>query len=45
MDIDEELNYFSTPKFDSVIDRYYTRLYKIITPSIISALFDQPSRK
>lgn len=31
-----ESNYFSEPKFDSVIDRYYTKHYKHITPTLIS---------
>ena len=26
--VDEDLTYFQKPKFDSVIDRYYTRFYK-----------------
>ena len=31
-----ESNYFAEPKFESVIARYYTRLYKRVTPSSIS---------
>ncbi len=36
-----EMDYFSTPKFTSVIDRYYTRLYKRITPRAISTLLEK----
>ena len=32
---------FSPPDFSSVIDRYYTRLYKPITPETEAALFGQ----
>lgn len=35
---ENDTNYFSSPKFESVIDRYYTRLYKQVTPRMISAL-------
>ena len=35
---ENDTNYFSSPKFDSVIDRYYTRLYKPVTPRMISTL-------
>ena len=35
-----EGNYFSNPRFDSVIDRYYTRLYKVIRPSNISKMLN-----
>ena len=43
--IELELAYFSTPKFTNLIDRYYTRLYKKITPRSISELLgkDQES--
>ena len=36
-------NYFSNPRFDSVIDRYYSRLYKVIRPSYISKMLNIPS--
>ena len=35
-----ESNYFSNPRFDSVIDRYFTRLYKVIRPSYISKMLN-----
>ena len=35
-----ESNYFSEPRFDSVIARYYTRLYKRITPALISQMLE-----
>ena len=35
-----ESNYFSNPRFDSVIDRYYSRLYKVIRPSYISKMLN-----
>ncbi|TNV75928.1 hypothetical protein FGO68_gene1826 [Halteria grandinella] len=35
-----ESDYFSEPKFDSVVDRYYTRLYKRVTPAMISTMLE-----
>ena len=35
-----ESNYFSEPKFESVIARYYTRLYKRVTPALISQMLE-----
>jgi hypothetical protein len=35
-----ESNYFAEPKFESVIARYYTRLYKRITPALISQMLE-----
>ena len=36
-----ESNYFSEPKFESVIARYYTRLYKRVTPALISQMLEK----
>ena len=41
-DNEMESNYFSDPKFDSVIDRYYTRIYKQIRPKDISIMLQKP---
>lgn len=35
-----ESNYFAEPKFESVIARYYTRLYKHVTPALISQMLE-----
>ncbi len=35
-----ESNYFAEPKFESVIDRYYTRMYKRVTPALISQMLE-----
>ena len=40
-----ESNYFSEPRFDSVLDRYYTRYYKRITPALISTMLDMKEDK
>lgn len=43
MDYQEDIgesNYFSEPKFESVIARYYTRLYKRVTPALISQMLE-----
>ena len=35
-----ESNYFSEPRFASVIDRYYTRWYRRVTPASISQMLE-----
>lgn len=35
-----ESDYFSEPKFDSVVDRYYTRMYKKINAVLISTMLE-----
>ena len=43
MDDQEDIgdsNYFSEPKFESVIARYYNRLYKRVTPASISQMLE-----
>ncbi|CDW89801.1 UNKNOWN [Stylonychia lemnae] len=34
----DQLDYFAPPKFDNLIDRYYTRYYKKVNPKMISEM-------
>lgn len=38
--VDEDLTYFQAPKFDSVIDRYYTRFYKQVDQRVIDRMLN-----
>ncbi len=40
----EDQTYFSTPKFDSVIDRYYKRYFKRLTPVQVNSNARKPSK-